>query len=163
MDKGEPVVFGPQRDRDEGTNMSVRGRPSGEQGQNLVEFAFVIPVFLLVILSIFEFGNIFLTQLQIQNAVRDGARYAALHGCPSDSQIQTQVQNATSNLNVAVSSSYSPSPCTACSGATNPNVTISGTYTYSAITPAGAFFSWFGGTFNSAIKLSSSSTMLNEC
>jgi hypothetical protein len=56
-------------------------------GQALVEFALVVPVFLLCVLAIFEVGRaVYYVQI-LGNAAREGARYAIVHGdrsaCPS--------------------------------------------------------------------------------
>lgn len=57
------------------------GRPAGrERGQGLVEFAMVVPVFLLIILGILEFGFIFDQQITIGYATREGARSGAAFG-----------------------------------------------------------------------------------
>jgi hypothetical protein len=53
----------------------------------LVEFSFVLPVFLLLLYSIIEFGRYVYTVQILNNAAREGARYAIVHGstslCPS--------------------------------------------------------------------------------
>jgi len=49
-----------------------------EEGQALVEFALVLPILLILLLGIFEFGNIFFSYLVIQNASRDAARYGTV-------------------------------------------------------------------------------------
>jgi len=122
-----------------------------ERGQALVEFAVVVPLLFLFLCGIFEFGNLLLTQIQLQNAVRAGARFAALSGCPSDSAIQSEVQSVAANLPIAITSSYSPSPCSACLGIQVPTLTVNGAYTYTGITPVGASFQCFGG--RSAVPL----------
>ncbi len=162
--------------------MQRRGRARGrsERGQALVEFGLVIPVLLLVVCSIVEFGNLLRVQIQLQNAVREGARFTALGGpadyhgtsvagggstgCPSTSDIQTVVQSAAANLPITVSApTYNPSPCGACTQLTTlPEFTISGSYTYSPITPIGAFFTLFSKSFPSSIALTSQSTLYYE-
>lgn len=52
------------------------------KGQSSVEFALVLPVLILLLLGIMEFGRIFAGYLELQNAARDGARYAAIHARP---------------------------------------------------------------------------------
>jgi Flp pilus assembly protein TadG len=126
----------------------------------------VTPLFFLFLCGIFEFGYILLNQIQIQNGVRVGSRYAALGSCSAtDSQIQTQVQNSAAGLPVTIASSYNPAPCSACAGVGVgvPTVTINGTYAYQAITPVGVFFGFFGGTFGNTLTLTSQSTLNNEC
>jgi Flp pilus assembly protein TadG len=45
-----------------------------------VEFALVAPVFLLMLLAIIEFGRFVLAYEAANNAVREGTRYAIVHG-----------------------------------------------------------------------------------
>ena len=52
---------------------STRRRPAG---QGLVEFALVIPVFLLLMMGILDFGRAILAYNTLSNAARDGARVA---------------------------------------------------------------------------------------
>lgn len=50
-----------------------------EKGQALVEFALVLPVLLLVLCGIIDFGWIFGNQLLANNVSREAARYTAIH------------------------------------------------------------------------------------
>jgi hypothetical protein len=45
-----------------------------ESGQDLVEYALVLPLFLLLIFSIVEFGFLFFQYTMVVNAAREGAR-----------------------------------------------------------------------------------------
>lgn len=49
------------------------------RGQAMVELALVLPILILLLLGIMEFGRIFAGNLELQNAARDGVRYAAIH------------------------------------------------------------------------------------
>lgn len=57
------------------------------RGQALVEFALVAPVFFLLLFGIIEGGRFILYYETLNNATREGARYAIVHGsrssCPS--------------------------------------------------------------------------------
>ncbi len=44
-----------------------------EQGNSLIEFALLLPVFLLLVLGTFDFGNGFNTYIGMVNAAREGA------------------------------------------------------------------------------------------
>lgn len=57
------------------------------KGQTVVEFALVLPVLIFLLLAIMEGGRIFAAYIELQNAARDGARYAAIN-CPSKEQEQ---------------------------------------------------------------------------
>ncbi|HOY44914.1 MAG TPA: TadE/TadG family type IV pilus assembly protein [bacterium] len=49
-----------------------------QEGQSLVEFALVIPIFLLLLFGIIEFGRIWETMNTMTGAAREGARVAAV-------------------------------------------------------------------------------------
>jgi hypothetical protein len=70
------------------TSLKVnRPRRSRRYGQALVEFALVAPVFFLLLFAIIEGGRFILFYQSLNNATREGARYAIVHGsnssCPS--------------------------------------------------------------------------------
>lgn len=74
-----------------------RGRR--ERGQSLVEFAVLVPVFMLILVGMLEFGLLFNHDLTLQYASREGARVGAALGC-----------GATSGNNVCDSGFSSPNP-----------------------------------------------------
>ncbi|SDC72171.1 MULTISPECIES: TadE/TadG family type IV pilus assembly protein [unclassified Candidatus Frackibacter] len=80
-----------------------------KRGQALVELALVLPVILLILFGIVEFGRVFHAYLVITNAAREGAREGAISN--SDSQIQSTVETAVdpsldlNNLNIKISPS----------------------------------------------------------
>jgi Flp pilus assembly protein TadG len=57
-----------------------RSRWRSEEGAQLVEFALVLPLLLLVVLGIAEFGFVFQRYEVLTNAAREGARIAVLPG-----------------------------------------------------------------------------------
>ena len=50
-----------------------------EEGQNLVEFALLLPVLMYVLMGIIQFGFIFAAYLTLNNAVREGARWGSIY------------------------------------------------------------------------------------
>ncbi|MBN1259754.1 MAG: pilus assembly protein [Anaerolineae bacterium] len=62
--------------------MKRRGSLKAQKGQELVEFALVAPVLILLIVAIVEFMLVVLSYNTIANAAREGARYGSIH--PSD-------------------------------------------------------------------------------
>ena len=60
---------------------------AGRRGQALVEFALVFPILMLFVFGIIVWGLGVFYQQQLQNAAREGARYAAIHSseaqCPT--------------------------------------------------------------------------------
>ena len=55
----------------------IRRRRDGERGQGLVEFSFIVPVFMLFLLGMLELGFAFDHLLTISYATREGARSGA--------------------------------------------------------------------------------------
>jgi len=49
-----------------------------EKGQSLVEFALVVPLVLMILMAVIEFGFMFNAYITISNASREGARLGAL-------------------------------------------------------------------------------------
>jgi Flp pilus assembly protein TadG len=46
-------------------------------GQAMVEFLFVAPLFFFLIFAVFDFGRLFLVEMEIENAVQEAGRYAS--------------------------------------------------------------------------------------
>jgi len=53
-----------------------RGR--GDRGQATVEFALVLPLLVIVVAGVIWVGQLMTTQVQLENAAREGARAAAI-------------------------------------------------------------------------------------
>ena len=54
-----------------------------EKGQAMVEFALVLPVLLVLLCGIIDFGWLYYNQITLNNAAREGARYAVIHYNPA--------------------------------------------------------------------------------
>ncbi len=69
--------------------MARHVRPGSARGQTLVEFALVLPLFLMLVVGILVLGIGLFYQQQVVNAAREAARYAAIHSataeCPTSS------------------------------------------------------------------------------
>ncbi len=72
----------------------------GERGQDMIEFALLAPILLLLIMGIVDFGRVFNSYLVTTHGAREGARYAAVGY--SDGEIVNQVQATTGGLTVSV-------------------------------------------------------------
>ena len=53
-------------------NITARGLPG--RGQSLVEFALIVPVFLLIVMGVFDFGRAIVAYNQVSNAARAATR-----------------------------------------------------------------------------------------
>ena len=74
-----------------------------QEGQAMVEFALVIPLLLLLIFGIIQFGMLFNNYLALTDAVRVGARQAAVSRTLPDpvAATTTRLQGAATNLKVS--------------------------------------------------------------
>ena len=64
-----------------------------ERGAAMVEFAILLPLFLLVIAGIVDFGRAFFTQIALSNAAREGAR-AAIVSTVTTTEIETRAASS---------------------------------------------------------------------
>jgi Flp pilus assembly protein TadG len=78
------------------------GRPH-ERGATLVEFAFILPIFVLFVFGVIDLGWAFAQNLDVKQGAREGGRIVAVNGgtgtgtaqCQS---LQTQIRNQTQEL-----------------------------------------------------------------
>ena len=119
-----------------------------EGGQALVEFALVLPVLLAVMIAIFELGTIYRNYLVLTDAVRAGARAAAVNRNAADpiSAATSATVSAGNDIGLTTSNvTVTPSTPWSAGG----SVTVTATYPYS--------LSLFGASLISG-NLSSSTT-----
>jgi Flp pilus assembly protein TadG len=137
----------------------------GEEAAQLVEFALVLPMLLLVVLGIAEFGFIFQRYEVVTNAAREGARMAVLPGYTDADVIarvrtyvtQGRVTATVTNPNIAITNVTIPV------GAGLPpinakRVVVTYTHTYTFLPNIGA---WFGATYTT-IPLTAVAEMRKE-
>lgn len=76
------------------------GKRRGQEGQALVEFALVLPFLLMIVLGIIQFGILFHNYLTLTDAVRAGARQAAVSRTDADPEgrAETRVRQSASKL-----------------------------------------------------------------
>ena len=69
----------------------TRGPNAGwrERGAAAVELAVIMPLLLLFIAGIVDFGRFFMTEIQLTNAVREGARVAVIGETPANVILRT--------------------------------------------------------------------------
>lgn len=76
--------------------MKVR-KKMREGGQALVEFTLMLPILLLLLCGIIDFGWIYSNQLIVEFGTRDGARYGAINASSGSfqSMVETRVRSNT--------------------------------------------------------------------
>lgn len=63
-----------------------------QKGQSIVEFALVLPILLLLLLGIVEFGLIFNTHVTLTHMAREWARYGSIHwNSESDTVLESKI------------------------------------------------------------------------
>ena len=123
----------------------------GDEAAQLVEFALVLPMLLLVVLGIAEFGFIFQRYEVVTNAAREGARMAVLPGYTSAdvvARVRVYVSNGrvpttVTNPNIVVTDVTIPV------GAGLPSINakrVTVTYTH-GYTFLPKISTWFGATY----------------
>ena len=105
-------------------------RTRRSRGQAMVEFTLILPLLLLLILGIYQFGQTYADYIQVTNAARDGGRKALVSRSDASgvADVVTTAKNSTWWLNKnQIGVTVSPSqPWT-----TGQNVTVTVTYPYS--------------------------------
>lgn len=97
-----------------------------QKGQALVEFAIVLPILLMLVMGIIQFGMMLNSYLAIENASREGAR-AGIVGS-TDAEIETLIISTSPSLNPAdLTVILTPSETNRRSGDT---LTVTVTYNY---------------------------------
>lgn len=72
----------------------------GEKGQDYLEFAIIVPIFMLLVMGIVDFGRVFNTWMMVTHGAREGARYAAVGY--SEADVVAHVEATTAGLAVTV-------------------------------------------------------------
>ena len=127
-------------------------RLKNQSGQALVEFTIVLPILMLLIMGIFQFGMMLNAYITIGNAAREGAR-AGIIGS-SDAEIQNLIISTSPSLepeNLTVS--ITPSETNRISGGT---LTVNVTYNYELTVPI------ISSLFNNVIVLNGQTSMRVE-
>lgn len=87
---------------------------NSERGAAAVEFALILPVLLLLLLGIIEFGAAYNAQILVTNAAREAARSMTLTGLPADAIDAAAAAVAPIGLSITdddVEFSISPAAC----------------------------------------------------
>jgi hypothetical protein len=141
----------------------ARRKGKEEGGQSLVEFAFVLPIFLLVLFAIIDFGMAFHAWIAVTSSAREGGRLGAVHpsleaaGSPCFGEgslaqcIETRVRDTAGNIgdDLAVT-------VTNADGLPGESVVVDVSYEYALITPMADIIGMIsGGTIGDSFTLGS--------
>ncbi|GIH08926.1 hypothetical protein Rhe02_69930 [Rhizocola hellebori] len=110
-----------------------------DRGAAAVEMALLLPLLLMLIFGIIEFGLLLTAQIGVTEAAREGARAATVD--PSASAARDRVRLFDSSYNIVAADSHG---CGA-NPAPGDNAVIVVTYEYEFLTPLGGLVSMLGG------------------
>jgi Flp pilus assembly protein TadG len=103
----------------------MRKQLRDERGASAVEFAFIVPLLVVLVLGIAEFGHAFQVQGSLSAAAREGVRVMALQNDPVAAR--TAVRDAATTLEPAVTDAQiaiTPAACPQPGGTTVVRLTI---------------------------------------
>jgi Flp pilus assembly protein TadG len=129
---------------------SARRAPA-DRGAAAVEFALLLPMLLLLVFGIIDFGRALNAQITLTQAAREGARLAAL----GQSNVQSGTQSAATGLKNPV---VTVTSCPVNAGA-GVNAVVHVSYKFTFVTPFAAIAHMFGSSFGSSMTLTATGVM----
>jgi Flp pilus assembly protein TadG len=133
----------------------MRRRPAPktprDRGAAAVEFALLLPLLMLLVFGIVDFGRALNAQITLTQAAREGARMAAL----GEPNVVSSTQAAATGLS-PVSVTVTSCPVGAAAGV---NATVQVSYTFTFLTPVGGIAKLFGGGWGSTMTLTAQGVM----
>ena len=150
-------------------NRLKRGSRQGEKGQSLAEFVLVLPIFLVLLFAIVDFGMGLHAWITVTNSAREGARLGAVRApaggaCDNDpstlaDNIECRVRETAdslqnSNLTVTITNAQ---------GTPGDSVVVDVDYDYDLITPLDSILGLIsGGSVGPTLTFSSTADMRLE-
>jgi Flp pilus assembly protein TadG len=143
-------------------NRRLPGTMGCDRGAAVVEFALLLPLLLLLVFGIIDFGRALNAQITLTQAAREGARLDAVCNATVNPNCGTTVRNGTVTAATGLNLSPSIVSVTTCSqGAgqgVNATVTIK-SYPFTFVTPIGAIAKLIGGSGFGSPQLSATGVM----
>ncbi len=122
-----------------------------DRGAAAVEFALVLPLLLLVVFGLVDFGRALNEQILLGRAAQQGARAAALRQTDTVARTEAAAQPL---ANVGVTVTVCPTGTV-----TSADATVVATHPFTFITPVDAFVSMFGGDLGTGLTLTGRGVM----
>ncbi len=134
---------------------------TGEKGQALVEFALLVPIFLILLFAIVDFGMGFYSWITVTNSAREGARFGAVQASTDD--IIQRVKDTSDLINEDAKMTVTVTNAADNGGDPGESVVVKVDYKYDLITPLASLIAFLSGdTFGSTLTLSSTAEMRLE-
>jgi len=147
----------------------------GERGATVVEMALVLPILLLFIMGIIEFGNVFRVMLTLHKATQFGTRMAVTGMGYENGTRMSYIESATKKILEDLPGTPAEVTVSSWGGVTdsgdgregNPGmpcelVQVKVDYDYTPVTPLAGLLALYGGDFTDKISLSQSDRKVNE-
>ena len=149
-----------------------RQRKNGEKGQALVEFALLVPLFLILLFGIVDFGMGFYSWITVTNSAREGARVGAVHPpldvasspCFGKASLDQCIQDRVlDSAGLADQATKMTVTVTNAEGQSGESVVVKVDYDYDLITPLAGLVQFVSGdTIGPTLNLSSTADMRLE-
>ncbi len=136
-----------------------------ETGQTLVEFSLILPIFLLLLFALVDFGRGFYTWLLVTNAAREGARAAAvqLDSPGIDGKVYGSVcKNWPSVTGCSLDTTKMSVTKTGVNGARGSQTSVTVSFNFQYVTPIGNVLALVSGASLATPTITSTSTMRLE-
>lgn len=142
----------------------TRKSTASDRGAAAVEFALLLPLILVLVLGIIDFGGMLHAQVTLTQAAREGARVAALQDDSDPAYDPNDVRNRTWGAIVSPllkdDSKFNFEAQTCPSESDPSDAVVTAGYDFEFITPVGALITAFGGEgFDSSMPLSATGVM----
>lgn len=139
------------------TLSGFRGRLRQERGAELIEMALVLPLLMLIIMGIIDFGFMFRELSVVTNAAREGARAGVLPGYGDDANVVQRVQQYMDASGLDVTCTTGAGSCIVWAPTIDIGAPGGGTFDARDVrvmifhdwTFMSPFAAWFGGSFTS--------------
>jgi len=129
----------------------------GERGQAVAEFALIVPIFLLLVFAIVDFGMGFHAWITVTNSAREGARLGAVGGT------QTEVEDKVYDTSASLDADSLGVVVTNAGGDPGEAVTVDVSYDYELITPLSSILGVVsGGSIGPTLGFTSTAEMRLE-
>lgn len=137
--------------------MAIKKRKA-DSGQTIVETAISAMILLQLVFATVDFSHLYFSQLTLQNAVRQGGRYAITGQAMSGKSRYLSILTTVENTSLGMATSSNTTVCgqilgCLCGGGPGETVTVKVVYPYKFLTPLiGAFFT--NGTYTFTVSTS---------
>ncbi len=131
------------------------GNDSRDRGAVAVEFALLLPMLLLLLFGIIDFGRALNAQITLTQAAREGARLASFGQV--NATVVSRTQTAATGLSPVTVTVTTSCPVNAGSGV---DAVVNVSYSFSFVTPVGAIAAMFGSVaYGSGLTLTAQGEM----